>query len=467
MKRKVQPVGRWLASGDGGIVARCGEEELSRRQWQQQIRSLGHRLLAHPGERWALCFDDSYLFSVALLAALHAGKTPVIPGHCRESLLQEQAGEFDAMLCDQLLAPGCPVWQIGGAEASQRADLSAPDLRPALSGEGIGADDVPLPAIPDEACVVLFTSGSTGQPRQIIKPVCCLDEEARWLAELWGDRLQDCTFIASVSHQHLYGLTFRIILPLALGQPFDSRQVFYSEQLSARQNGLRYAFISSPAFLRRLDLTLPAPDCQLIVSAGGPLSWQHAQGVEAWLKQPVDEIYGSTETGVLATRSRKAEEVLWQPFSQVGFSQDEPQRWRVCSPLIPEVEGLLLDDKLAFTAEGFQLCGRHDRTVKVEDKRVSLSEIERRLLALPQVKDAAALSVTRPERSGIGVVLVLDKPYSEAALARLKREWRHELHRWLEPVAMPRYWRVVDSIPQNSQSKRAWPQIQELFHAAR
>jgi acyl-coenzyme A synthetase/AMP-(fatty) acid ligase len=89
------------------------------------------------------------------------------------------------------------------------------------------------------------------------------------------------------------------------------------------------------------------------------------------------------------------------------------------------------------------------------------------LLALPQVVDAVALSVSRPERSGIGVVLVLNAAYSEQQLVQLKRDWRHELHRWLEPVAMPRYWRIVETIPHNSQSKRAWPQIQELFYAAR
>ena len=96
---------------------------------------------------------------------------------------------------------------------------------------------------------------------------------------------------------------------------------------------------------------------------------------------------------------------------------------------------------------------------------MSLSEIERRLLALPQVADAVALQVVRGDRSGIGVVLVLHQ--AEGDLNALKRQWRHELQRWLEPVAMPRFWRVVDIIPHNSQSKRAWPQIQELFYVAR
>lgn len=445
---KALAAGEWLTSSAEGPIARRGAQLFTRQQWQREVLTLGHALLTQPQKTWALCFEDSYLFSIALLAALHAGKVPVIPGHCRESLLQEQSSEFDAVLTDMPLVLGCPVVNL--AESAARVE--------------------PLPALPHidpQAFIILFTSGSTGTPRKIVKPLSCLDEEARWLADCWGERLEGCTVIATVSHQHLYGLTFRIFLPLALGLVFDSRQVFYSEQLSAQDPRLKYALISSPAFLRRLDRTLAAPDCRLIVSAGGVLPWTSAQEVYRWLKLPVDEIYGSTETGVLATRTRASEEELWQPFSGVCFRQDHQQRWWATSALIAETEGLQLDDQLQFAAGGFQLCGRYDRIVKIEDKRVSLSEIERRLLALPQVVDAVALSVSRPERNGIGVVLVLDAAYSEQQLIQLKRDWRHELHRWLEPVAMPRYWRIVETIPHNSQSKRAWPQIQELFYAAR
>ncbi|MEM6051100.1 AMP-binding protein [Erwinia sp. P7711] len=443
------PVAQWLSNPDGGPVARLGAQLFSRQQWQQEVTALGHRLLAHPARRWALCFEDSYLFSVALLATLHAGKVPVIPGHCRESLLQEQSSEFDAVLTDGWFTLNSPILQLPLSANAEAFCYSA------------------LPVVSPDAFVVLFTSGSTGAPRQVIKPVRCLDAEARCLAEYWGDRLAGCTVIATVSHQHLYGLTFRLILPLALGLPFDCGQILYSEQLSALAASEDYLLISSPAFLRRLDRTLPAPRCKLIVSAGGELPWSSAQEVNSWLKQPVEEIYGSTETGVLAVRSRTTEKQLWQPFDGVTFSQDARQRWWARSPLIPEPQGWQLDDKLAFTRTGFQLGGRYDRTVKVEDKRVSLSEIERRLLALPQVTDAAALAIRRPERSGIGVVLVLDADYDEKTLAQMKREWRQELCRWLEPVALPRYWRIVSSIPHNSQSKRAWPQIEELFYAAR
>lgn len=442
VRHNVLPMGDWLTTPTPGIVARSGTREWTRQQWQQQVNALGNRLLAHRGQRWALCFEDSYLFSVALLAALHAGKTPLIPGHCRPSLLAEQVKEFDGVLSDQAFSLDCPVWQV---EETGRATPALPPVAP-------------------DAAIILFTSGSTGTPRQVSKPIASLDEEARWLYTLWGERLQGCTLIASVTHQHLYGLSFRLVMPMALGLTFDSRQVCYSEQLVAQPAG-RYAFISSPAFLRRIDFSLAAPDCCLTVSAGGALPWRDAQAVAEWTGYPVEEIYGSTETSGIASRCRKSEDTAWQPFSDVAFRQDEQQNWWVRSPLIPQSQGLMLDDKLTFSAQGFQLCGRHDRIVKIEDKRVSLSEIERRLLALPEVADAVALVVVRGDRSGIGVVLVLNQTGSD--LNALKRQWRHELQRWLEPVAMPRFWRVVELIPHNSQSKRAWPQIQELFHVAR
>ena len=56
---------------------------------------------------------------------------------------------------------------------------------------------------------------------------------------------------------------------------------------------------------------------------------------------------------------------------------------QVTSPLIREAEGAVLDDILHFAADGqFNIVGRRGRVVKIEDKRISLDEIEQRLLAL-------------------------------------------------------------------------------------
>lgn len=121
-----------------------------------------------------------------------------------------------------------------------------------------------------------------------------------------------------------------------------------------------------------------------------------------------------------------------------------------------------LDDNLEFTAEGlFHLLGRRDRIIKIEEKRVSLSEIERRLLALPEIADVAVVPIVRAGRLVLGAVVVLKDPAS--SLKKYKSHWRDTLKQWLEPVAIPRYWRSVESIALNTQSKRAWAQLQELF----
>lgn len=436
-------VADWL-TGDDREVAWRGDQRLMLSAMHRQVVALRQRLAAQPGSHWALCFDDSYRFCVALLACWYAGKTPVMPGHCRAELLDERHDRLDGVLCDMPLAVSLPLLAWDDAEAQGQ-----------------------LPPLPKSAELVLFTSGSTGAPRQVVKSLAVMEQESRWLSSLWAEQLRGCRVIASVSHQHLYGLSFRLFLPMTLRLPFAAQPLFYGEQLAQLPRDVRYAFISSPAFLSRLDSTLKAPACELIVSAGGALRDSDAEQVWQRFGCQVSEIYGSTETGILAWRQCDRAEAPWRRFPQVRLEQVTPDRWQVWSPLIAGDSGLQLDDRLTMQPDGgFQLAGRHDRIVKIGDKRISLSEIERRLTDLPEIEDAVALVVTRHERQAIGVVLALNSALDEAALHQRRQQWKRQLQRWLEPLAMPRYWRIVATIPVTSQSKRAWPQIEELFHVA-
>jgi len=428
--------------------------------WQEeQTWTLGHlrydvaQLITHlqqqEGERWALCFENSYLFIVALLATLHAGKTPVIPGHCRVSLLNEQRALFDGLLSDKMID-----WQGSLSVVSSAMTMATPQAA--------------FPAVRDDAFIELFTSGSTGQPKRIIKPVHCLDSEAALLATRFADRLTGCRIVASVVPQHLYGLTFRIFLPMALGLPLHAPMLWYAEQLVALSPEHRYLFISSPAFLKRLDLQLTPPPVAMILSAGGMLPWQDVLQTAEWLNIWPDEIYGSTETGILAWRYRQQDDVPWLPFPGVTF-QPEHDSFRVFSPLIADNHGLLLDDTLGFIENGqFHLLGRRGRVVKIEEKRISLNEVEQRLLELDGINEAVAVPVSRGGRLGVGVLLVLDEKTRQLWHQRggkaQELAWRRSLLPWLEPVAVPRYWRIIDEIPVNTMNKRVYAQLQELFH---
>ncbi|WP_312041257.1 AMP-binding protein [Pantoea eucalypti] len=436
-------VAEWLTGADREVAWR-GDQPLMLGAMRRQVQALSLRLAAQPGTHWGLCFDDSYRFCVALLACWYASKTPVMPGHSRAALLNEMQEQLDGVLCDMPLAVSLPLLTWDEAEAQGQ-----------------------LPPLPASSALILFTSGSTGTPRQVMKSLTVMEQESRWLSALWGEQLQGCRVIASVSHQHLYGLSFRLFLPMTLRLPFSAQPLFYGEQLAQLPRDCRYAFISSPAFLSRLDSTLDAPGCELIVSAGGTLRGPDAEQVWQRFGCPVSEIYGSTETGILAWRQCDRADAPWRSFSGVRLEQVTPERWQVWSPLIAGDNGLALDDRLNMQPDGgFQLAGRHDRIVKIGDKRISLSEIERRLTDLPEIDDAVALVVTRHDRQVIGVVLSLTSTLDEAALHQHRQQWKRQLQCWLEPLAMPRYWRIVATIPVTPQSKRAWPQIEELFHVA-
>lgn len=451
MNKPPLPLSQWVNAprADNTPIAWLGERTWTLGALRHDVTLLMHLLRQQEGERWALCFENSYLFIVALLATLHAGKTPVIPGHSRVSLLEEQRGLFDGIVSDRTLG------------FTGRLIVVA-------ASRGEAAPFVPLPDIDDSRVIELFTSGSTGAPRRVVKHIASLDREAVLLATRFGERLQGCSIVASVVPQHLYGLTFRIFLPMASGLELNAAMLYYAEQLAALPQNRRYLFISSPAFLKRLDTDLPAPPVEMLISAGGMLPWEDISATHSWLNVWPDEIYGSTETGILAWRHRQEMSIPWLPFPDVTFIAEE-ETYRVTSPLIHEAEGLLLDDILHFDDNGqFNIAGRRGRVVKIEEKRISLNEIEQRLLELEGICEAAALPVTRGGRQGIGVLLVLDDKARQRWQKRGKRAqefaWRRALLPWLEPVAVPRYWRILDEIPVNTMNKRVYAQLQEFFH---
>lgn len=217
------PLGQWLNAPrpDDTPIAWLDDRTWTLGELRHDVTLLVEALRQQEGERWALCFENSYLFIVALLASLHAGKTPVIPGHSRVSLLDEQQSLFSGVLSDQTLDIQGKVIVV--TSSPQRARQWAP-----------------LPVIDDARFVELFTSGSTGTPRRVIKHIASLDREACLLANRFGERLAGCSIVASVVPQHLYGLTFRIMLPMAMGLPLHAAMLYYAEQLAALPHDRQY-----------------------------------------------------------------------------------------------------------------------------------------------------------------------------------------------------------------------------------
>jgi acyl-coenzyme A synthetase/AMP-(fatty) acid ligase/3-hydroxymyristoyl/3-hydroxydecanoyl-(acyl carrier protein) dehydratase len=374
-------------------------------------------------------------FTAGLLAAAAAGKSVALPAHAQAAYLAELGCAEDALFND---------------DAFERGDAK---------GELAIEQQDPL--------LVLFTSGSTDKPKRVEKNFSRLEIEARALEAQWGARASHV--IATVSHQHIYGMLFRLVWPVLSGRTADDTAATYWEDLEGRMEGATLA--SSPAHLTRLaprtDLYRPAP--ALIFSSGQLLPAPDAQACIDAFGKPVIEVFGSTETGGIAWREQTTPNTAWTPFPTVSVTTGEERALIVRSPYLQEGAPLFTGDVAEIAPDGtFRLLPRGDRVAKIDGKRVSLTRVEAALVGLPEIYAAAAL--TLPERrDALAAVVALSAEGKQRldvmGAFRFSRHLRTSLAATLEPPERPKHWRFVDAIPADSQGKRVLSTLRGLFSA--
>lgn len=105
----------------------------------------------------------------------------------------------------------------------------------------------------------------------------------------------------------------------------------------------------------------------------------------------------------------------------------------------------------------FRLLGRADTIVKVEGKRLSLTEMERRLSDHALVQDARLTVVATSKREEVGAVVVPSLAGSAWLEEKGKLAFNRELKDWLlqyfERPLLPRRWRYLAELPYNAQGK--------------
>ncbi len=313
-----------------------------------------------------------------------------------------------------------------------------------------------------------FTSGSTGIPKLVTKTLAIFDTELAILEGLWGDLVAGSPTFSTVPHHHIYGMTFKLLWPFAAGRPSDTQTHNSWESLIAYMPP-RAVLVSSPAHLSRLAGLRALEREQVpvqILSAGAPLSFAAAQEAKEILGCMPTEIFGSTETGAIATRCQDNGLEPWALLPGLSIRSTEKDGRMVLHSPMTGPDWIVTEDLVEQVAGGFHLCGRADRIVKVEEKRVSLIQVEKALCALPVVQEAAViLSSESPARLSAAIVLTVDgrARLEKIGNFRFSRELRSELGSTLEKMAMPRRWRFVDYLPMAALGKRRDVDIAALF----
>jgi acyl-CoA synthetase (AMP-forming)/AMP-acid ligase II/3-hydroxymyristoyl/3-hydroxydecanoyl-(acyl carrier protein) dehydratase len=402
-------------------------------QFYAAVRYWVNRLRSQPVQRYALFTEDAYPFAVMLFALFHAGKEIWVPGNNRPgTVLQLQqlncqlTGDWDTVRpFDYCL------------ESTEYSGLSLSPLDPA------------------ETKLVIFTSGSTGHPKPVDKQLIQFQLEIETLEKQWGKKLTNAAALATVSHQHIYGLLFRVLWPLSAGRCFHSACYINPETLVKGTQDAAAYWVASPAHLKRLDQGSPwegiASLCS-VFSSGGALQYEVAQQILACSGQPVIEIYGSTESGGIGWRQQDS---AWTLFEGMSLTQTG-DGWHLHSPYqqIPQFQ---LDDQISLQDDGrFILHGRCDRIVKIEEKRLSLTELEQRLMAIPWVAEAFALMLTK-HRDVVGVVIVLTEDGLQSLKTKgrkpLIKQFRNALYQYFEAVVLPRKWLFLERMMMTAEGK--------------
>ena len=417
--------------------------------FRHAVAGLASVLTTHSSRYWALDISNSYEFACALYGCWTAGKTPVLaPAHM---LADESADvEFDGIIVN------------GGGSRGSVPTVQLQDIQPA---------ELTDPIIASTSEVVLFTSGSTGRPTKVHRMIHNIEAELDVLESVFGHAVGDCRYYSTVSHRHVYGLLFRLLWPLVTQRAFATYNYEYPENLLANE-AQNAALVSSPALLKRmghLDEPAPAP-WRSVFTSGGLLPDYAASDAMRLLGFCPFEVLGSTETSGVAWRQQqdRGAAELWHTLPEVRVRQDEEGFLEVSSPFMGLSSWHRMGDKVRLeTNRTFELLGRGDHIVKIEDKRVSLAEVEQYAVDLPWIVDAAAAALEDGARQMVGLVLTLNDTgqakLEQSGRKDISEEIRLFLRERLDPVAVPKKFRYVDAIPVNPQGKRQPAVIRELF----
>jgi acyl-coenzyme A synthetase/AMP-(fatty) acid ligase len=392
-----------------------------------------------------LC-EDRYAFLVAFCAVVIRGQTNLLPPSRAPHAI------------DEVLAAHPGSYALGEIE---RAGLPYVRIR---CGTGGARSNIDVPEIDGEQIVAIgFTSGSTGQPKANPKTWASVHASTAHNTRTLGDAigLVDGTLahvVATVPPQHMYGLELSVFLPLFGPFAVHGGKPFFPADVASA-----LAEVPAPRVLVTTPIHLQAllrdpvrlPPLAAITSATAPLSQELAAEAEARYGAPVVELFGSTETCVIAHR-RATSETAWRVYPDIVL-KPQPDGTLVDAPYFGQP--VVLQDIVELLPDhAFHLCGRNADLVEIAGKRASLADLTRRLLALPGVTDAVALQLDAEDGAGVRRIaaLVVAPERSEAALLE-------DLRLAVDPVFLPRPFRRVTALPRNETGKLARASVLEAL----
>ena len=299
-----------------------------------------------------------------------------------------------------------------------------------------------------------YTSGSSGTPKIIQKSLYNLIREAEDIGKEFQLKNESFTVISTTTMCHLFGLTFHLMTPLCNGLIIDTQNISYSECVDRKNTIL----VSTPTFLSTI-LKFETPfkvSPEYIITAGSKLNENVFEHLEHDSK--IIEIYGSTETGVIAYKTHFNSG--FKVFPNVTLTEKQPN-YEVNSDYFYN-EKTVLNDKIEITNGVLTIGKRTDRIFKIFEKRISADELEKILRQNNLIKDCY-ITKQGDKLACLGVLTNEGKDYLlKNNITCLTKELKKFLYNYSEIV--PQKWKYIDEIPMTQTGKINKQFIQHIFN---
>ena len=424
----------------GGVVALGPDGPVTAAALAQRATRLAERLPAH---RYVinLCADPIE-FMHGFCAAMAAGQCTLMPPNRLDATIADVRADY----------PDGYVMAGGAGDFDVRAALTDLPFDPAAGFDPIELADGQLGTI-------AFTSGSTGKPQPNLKYWNTLRTGAIANAAMMLGPLDETVhLLTTVPPQHMWGLETSVLLPLFTRAAISGRTPFYPQDVEDALTRLPEprVLVSTPVHLAAMVKSgLRFPHLKRVLCATAPLAPDLAREVEAAFDTELLEVFGCTESGILASRPILRDDT-WT-LADIFDLHTEDDRAVVSGAHLPA--RVTLQDRIEQVgSHRFRWRGRKQDLVIIAGKRGSLSDINRRLLSVPGVEDAVVFFP--PGNEDRPAALVVAPGLDKAAI-------RRALGERLEALFIPRPLLLVDRLPRSETGKLGNDAVHAMYAQAR